>query len=57
LATSEAVDALARDGYAFHDTASMLSLSRAEIERYGPVRFEVTNEGVADSGLPPVIAG
>ena len=36
-ATREALDALARDGYAFHDAATMLALSPAEVERYGPV--------------------
>jgi hypothetical protein len=35
-ATLVALDALARDGYAFHDAATMLGLSPAEIERYAP---------------------
>jgi hypothetical protein len=35
-ATHAALDALAHDGYAFHDAAIMLSLSPAEVEHYGP---------------------
>jgi hypothetical protein len=35
-ATREALEALTRGGYAFHDVATMLSLSPAEIEAYGP---------------------
>jgi hypothetical protein len=35
-ATREALSALARDGYAFHEAATMLGLSPAEIEVYGP---------------------
>jgi hypothetical protein len=35
-ATREAIEALGRDGYPFHDVATMLSLSRGEIEHYGP---------------------
>jgi len=35
-ATRDAIDSLARDGVAFHDVATMLGLSPAEIERYGP---------------------
>lgn len=35
-ATSDALDALARDGYAFHDAATMLALSPLEIEQYRP---------------------
>jgi hypothetical protein len=35
-ATRDAIGALARAGYPFHDTATMLGLSPAEIERYGP---------------------
>jgi len=36
-ATLVALDALAREGYPFHDAATMLGLSPAEIERYAPV--------------------
>jgi hypothetical protein len=32
-----ALDALAREGVAFRDAATMLGLSPAEIEMYGPV--------------------
>jgi hypothetical protein len=35
-ATREALSALAREGYAFHDAATLLGLSPAEIEVYGP---------------------
>ena len=35
-ATREALSALAREGYAFHDAATLLGLSPAEIEAYGP---------------------
>jgi hypothetical protein len=35
-ATREALDALAREGIAFRDAATMLGLSPAEIEQYGP---------------------
>ena len=34
-ATREAIETLTRDGYPFHDVATMLSLSRGEIEHYG----------------------
>ena len=53
-ATREAIDALARDGYPFHDAATMLSLSRAEIDHYGPVSGEVAP---ARSGPLPTTAG
>jgi hypothetical protein len=36
LATRDALDALAQEGIAFHDAATMLGLSPAEIEAYGP---------------------
>jgi len=36
LATRDALDALAREGIAFHDAATMLGLSAAEVMRYGP---------------------
>src|SRR5450756_660324 len=35
-ATHVALDALSRDGYAFHDAATMLALSPAEVAHYGP---------------------
>ena len=53
-ATREAIDALARDSYPFHDAATMLSLSRAEIDHYGPVSGEVAAAG---SGPLPTTAG
>jgi hypothetical protein len=36
-ATLIALEALAHEGYPFHDAATMLGLSPAEIEHYGPV--------------------
>jgi hypothetical protein len=36
LATRQALEVLARDGCPFHDAATMLGLSPAEIEIYGP---------------------
>jgi hypothetical protein len=35
-ATREALGSLAREGYPFHDAATLLGLSPAEIEVYGP---------------------
>ena len=35
LATRDALGALAREGYAFHDAAAMLGLSAAEAQLYG----------------------
>lgn len=35
-ATRDALDALAREGIAFRDAATMLGLSTAEMEQYGP---------------------
>jgi hypothetical protein len=49
-ATREALEALAREGYAFHDAATMLSLSPAEIEAYGPSGPPPRRQGVASSG-------
>jgi DNA-directed RNA polymerase specialized sigma24 family protein len=53
-ATREAIEALARDGYPFHDAATMLSLSRGEIEHYGPHAGEAAPAG---SGPLPASAG
>jgi hypothetical protein len=53
-ATREAIDALARDGYPFHDAATLLSLSRSEIEHYAPASDEVAAAG---SGSLPASAG
>jgi hypothetical protein len=49
-ATLEALESLAREGYAFHDAATMLSLSPAEIEVYGPAGQPPARPGVASSG-------
>src|SRR5580692_3440340 len=53
-ATREAIDALAHDGFPFHDAATMLSLSRGEIEHYGRVSDEVSAAG---PGSLPAAAG
>jgi len=50
-ATRQALEALAREGYAFHDAATMLALSPAEIEMYGPP----TAEDLPD--VPPASSG
>jgi hypothetical protein len=42
-ATHDALDALARDGYPFHDAATMLALSPAEVAHYGPVPGDAPN--------------
>jgi hypothetical protein len=52
-ATRDAVDALAREGYPFHETATLLGLSPAEIERYGP--GTPSRHGAHER--PPVIPG
>ena len=41
LATRDALDALAREGIAFHDAATMLGLSATEVQRYGPKLADV----------------
>lgn len=48
MATREALEALARDGYMFHDAATMLGLSPAEIEHYRPGRD--TDSPIPDDG-------
>src|SRR3984885_2122721 len=53
-ATREAIEALVRDGYPFHDAATMLSLSRGEIEHYGPGSDRIAGPG---SGPLPANAG
>jgi hypothetical protein len=50
-ATRSALEVLAREGFAFQDAATMLSLSPAEIEVYGPAG------GVSVSGPGPVVSG
>jgi len=51
-ATGEALEALAREGYAFYDAATMLALSPVEIAHYGPspAAHGVPDEPPADSG-------
>lgn len=41
-ATLGALDALAREGYKFHDAVAMLGLSPAEIEQYAPAGFDTS---------------
>lgn len=58
-ATRSALETLAREGFAFHDAATMLGLSPAEIEVYGPaVPVSVAGSGSvagpgADSAAGP----
>jgi hypothetical protein len=49
-ATHDALEALAREGYAFHDAATMLALSPAEIERYGPAPADAPGRSPANEG-------
>jgi hypothetical protein len=53
-ATREAIEALVHDGYPFHDAATMLSLSRGEIEHYGPASDQIAGPS---SGPLPANAG
>jgi predicted RNase H-like HicB family nuclease len=53
-ATREAIEALVGDGYPFHDAATMLSLSRGEIEHYGPASDQIAGPS---SGPLPANAG
>jgi hypothetical protein len=50
-ATREALEAMARDGVAFHDAATMLGLSPAEIEVYGP-RSMPAADGTQEPPMP-----
>jgi hypothetical protein len=54
-ATRDALDALARDGVAFHDAATTLGLSPAETERYGP-RVPAAPEQAGPLSAPVPIA-
>jgi hypothetical protein len=54
--TRTALEALAREGFAFQDAATMLGLSPAEIEVYGPGAGPVPDQPAASSG-PLQIAG
>ncbi len=49
-ATREALESLAREGYAFDDAATMLGLSPAEITLYGPSGPPPKRPDVASSG-------
>lgn len=49
--TLSALDALAQQGYKFHDAVAMLGLSPTEIEQYAPGRFEQGDAPVAPA--PP----
>ena len=55
-ATRNALEALAREGFAFQDAATMLGLSPAEIEVYGPGAGPVAAQPTVSSG-PLQIAG
>jgi hypothetical protein len=52
-ATVEALKTLASDNIAFHDAATMLGLSPAEIEQYGPVGPPPGTGGTGDTPGPP----
>jgi DNA-directed RNA polymerase specialized sigma24 family protein len=54
--TRTALEALAREGCTFQDAATMLGLSPAEIEAYGPGAGVVPDQPAASSG-PLQIAG
>jgi hypothetical protein len=56
-ATREALDALAREGIAFLDAATMLGLSPAEIEHYGPAGTGEAPKQPAPSPVPLLPAG
>ena len=51
LATRSALEALAQEGYAFHDAATMLGLTPAEIERFGPPAAPADGPDAADGPL------
>jgi hypothetical protein len=57
LATREALDVLAREGIAFHDAATMLGLSPAEIEAYGPAAAGGAPEQPPTAASPLLPAG
>jgi hypothetical protein len=57
LATREALDALAREGIAFHDAATMLGLSPAEVSAYGPAAGGGAPEQPPASPSPLLPAG
>lgn len=56
VATGEALQALSQERYLFHDAATMLGLSPAEIEHYGPGPDGMGDQSPADSG-PLLAAG
>jgi hypothetical protein len=51
LATREALSALTREGYAFHDAAAMLGLSAAEAQLYGQADGAAAPPGVSRDPL------
>jgi hypothetical protein len=57
LATREALDALAREGIAFLDAATMLGLSPAEIEHYRPAGTGDAPKQPAPTATPLLPAG
>jgi hypothetical protein len=56
-ATRDALAALAAEGVAFHDAATMLGLSPAEIEQYGPTDAGNAPERPAATAHPLLPAG
>jgi hypothetical protein len=57
LATRDALDALAREGIAFHDAATMLGLSPGEIEAYGTAAAGGASEQPPAAASPLLPAG
>lgn len=53
-ATLAALDALAKEGYRFHDAAAMLGLSPAEIAQYAPEAGPGFEHGAGGVGPSPV---
>jgi hypothetical protein len=56
-ATRDALEALTRDGVAFHDVAIMLGLSPAEIEQYGPRTSAGPGPAVGQAAGPLQLTG
>jgi hypothetical protein len=56
-ATRDALEALGREGIAFHEVATMLGLSPAEIEQYGPRTPTGPTAAVEQAASPLQLAG
>lgn len=53
-ATRDALEALAREGVAFHDAATMLGLSAAEVVLYGPAVTDPADAAVQPESPSPL---